>query len=110
MKFKHKLLAGSESLGKIFTPEKLSRHSSASNIGLAASSNMINASPLESVESTLASLETAVSDSQAKCLALAAEVSSPDYHAKQQPLADVEELTQKLESMRTLLTRLRNQI
>ncbi|KAK9151914.1 hypothetical protein Syun_010223 [Stephania yunnanensis] len=101
---------GSESLGKIFTSEKLSRQNSGSNMASTTSSDAIKESPLHNVESTLASLESAISDSHAKCSALIAEVGSLDHPEKQQPLADMKELSQKIESMQILLRQLRTQI
>ncbi|KAF5184457.1 AAA+ ATPase domain-containing protein [Thalictrum thalictroides] len=96
---------GSDGMDKIFTPEKLSRHSTAR---LTPSSNMINGpSPNQSLESTVASLEAAVLDSQAKCSMLVDE-SSTILSASH--LSDIKQLSQKLESMQILLTRLRTQI
>ncbi|OVA11167.1 UHRF1-binding protein 1-like [Macleaya cordata] len=100
---------GSDGLDKIFTPEKLSRRSSTCSIGFTPSSN-ISESPHLSLESTVASLESAVLDSQSKCLGLIAELGSPEFSVKQQHLSDIKQLQQKLESMQILLTRLRTQI
>ncbi|KAF5948784.1 hypothetical protein HYC85_014741 [Camellia sinensis] len=58
--------------------------------------------------STVASLEELVLDSQAKCSALTAELCSSESSV--QHLAEIVQLTQKLESMQRLLTRLRTQI
>lgn len=86
---------GSEGFDKIFVPEKLSR-------GSTGPSNATG----ETLESTVASLEELVADSQAKCAALTAELGSV---SSIQHLAEIEQITQKLESMQNLLTRLRTQ-
>ncbi|KAL0362268.1 UNVERIFIED_CONTAM: hypothetical protein Scaly_1182000 [Sesamum calycinum] len=62
---------GSESFDRIFTPENLSRRSSASTLGLSPSSNVALGNWSPGMESTLASLEEAVLDSKTKCAALA---------------------------------------
>lgn len=60
------------------------------------------------MESTVASLEEAVLDSQSKCAALATELScsesSGDY------LHNVKQLSEKIESMQKLLNQLRTQL
>ncbi|XP_058072714.1 uncharacterized protein LOC131221470 [Magnolia sinica] len=98
---------GSGGLDKIFTPEKLSTRSSVSSMGFTPRSNTAFGSPSQSLESTVASLEATVSESQAKCLALITEFSSPESTIQ---LADIKQLNQKLESMQMLLTQLRTQI
>ncbi|KAK9268421.1 hypothetical protein L1049_000171 [Liquidambar formosana] len=99
---------GSEGFDKIFTPERLSRGSSAGSIGIIPSSNIISESLHPTMESTVTSLEAAVLDSQAKCDALIAHLGSSESSI--QYLSDFKQLTQKLESMQSLLTRLRTQI
>ncbi|KAF8391482.1 hypothetical protein HHK36_023787 [Tetracentron sinense] len=88
---------GSESLDKIFTPEKLSRRSSVGSIGFTPSLNLIGEGSYQSFETTVTSLEAAVSDSQAKCSSLIAEFGSQELSVQQQQLADIKELSQKLE-------------
>lgn len=98
--------AGSEGIDKIFSPEKLSSGSSAASIGL-SSSNLNGGNSRSTLESTVASLEQAVTDSQAKCTALISDLEGSDSSVN---LAAINQLTQKLESMQSLLTRLRTQI
>ncbi|KAK4420729.1 hypothetical protein Salat_2023400 [Sesamum alatum] len=97
---------GSESFDRIFTPENLSRRSSASTLGLSPSSNVALGNWNPGVESTLASLEEAVSDSKTKCAALA-ELSSSESSAEY--LDNVKQLSEKLESMQRLLNQFKTQ-
>ncbi|XP_022154942.1 uncharacterized protein LOC111022086 [Momordica charantia] len=99
---------GSESIDKIFTPEKLSRGSSVASLGFSPSAYLIGESPQPTAESTVTSLEQAILDSQSKCTYLMSELGSsvsPVQH-----VATIKQLYEKLESMQTLLSRLRNQI
>lgn len=92
---------GSDGIDKIFSP-KHSRGSSAGSIGL---------SPLSlpsSLEGTVASLEDAVTDSRAKCAALITDAGSSESSI--QHLETIKQLSQKLESMQSLMMRLRSQI
>ncbi|KAK1261228.1 hypothetical protein QJS04_geneDACA019089 [Acorus gramineus] len=98
---------GSDSLGKIFSPEKLSRRSSVGSIGYSPSAHMINGSPHENLESTVSLLEEAILDSHSKCSSLVADFSNTEFSAH---LAEVKQLNQKLENMQALLSRLRTQI
>ncbi|KAK6154398.1 hypothetical protein DH2020_008646 [Rehmannia glutinosa] len=98
---------GSESFDTIFTPKKSGRGSSASNTGLSPSSNVTGGSPSSCMESTMASLEEAVLDSQTKCAALATELSCSESSAEY--LDNVKQLSEKLESMQKLLNQLRTQ-
>ncbi|XP_004294340.1 PREDICTED: uncharacterized protein LOC101295784 isoform X1 [Fragaria vesca subsp. vesca] len=101
---------GSEGFNKIFSPEKLGRGSSFGSVGF-PQSNLINECPITSTttsEMTVASLEEVVIDSQLKCAALLTELSSSD--SSMQHLASVKQLTQKLQSMQSLLTQLKSQI
>ncbi|XP_023536640.1 uncharacterized protein LOC111797765 [Cucurbita pepo subsp. pepo] len=99
---------GSESIDKIFTPEKLSsRGSSAASFGFSPSTYLIGESPRPTIESTVTSLEQAVLDSQSKCTSLMTELSSSDSLLH---VATIKQLYEKLDSMQTLLSRLRNQI
>lgn len=105
-----KCLAGSEGIDKIFSPEKLSRGNSFCSTGL-PQSNLISESPVTSTapsEFTVASLEEAVTESQAKCAALLTELGSSESSV--QHLAAVKQLTQKLQSMQSMLTQLKSQI
>lgn len=88
---------GTEGIDKIFSPERLST----------SSPNWISENSRLNFESTVASLEEAVADSQAKCATLITDLGGSDSSLH---LATINELTQKLESMQSLLTRLRTQI
>ncbi|KAL5548246.1 hypothetical protein UlMin_003477 [Ulmus minor] len=101
---------GSEGIDKIFSPEKLSRGSSATSIGPSPSLNLISENPRLTAESTVSSLEEAVSDSQAKCASLVSDLAVSDSDSSAQHLSAIKQLTQKLENMQNLLTRLRTQI
>lgn len=85
----------------------LSPHSYASNIGFSPA-NGNGQSPHPSLESTVSSLEEAVLDTQAKCTILIAEIRSSE--SSRHHLASVKQLSQKLESMQSLLTKLRTQV
>lgn len=101
------LLAGSGSIDKVLTPEKLSRRSSFASVSFTPrtpTSNAILESPNESVESTITMLEVEILDLQSKCSSLISELGSSD---SSEHVSDVKYLTEKLESMQTLLTRLR---
>ncbi|KAL0311057.1 UNVERIFIED_CONTAM: hypothetical protein Sangu_2400400 [Sesamum angustifolium] len=98
---------GSESFDRIFTPENLSRRSSASTLGLSPSSNVALGNWSPGMESTLASLEEAVLDSKTKCAALAklsCSESSAEY------IDSVKQLSVKLESMQKLLNQFKSQL
>lgn len=70
--------------------------------------NSVTKSPHTSLESTLTSLEEAVSDSQAKCAALVTNLGSTEYSSDH--LASINQLREKIESMQSLLMQLRSQI
>ena len=112
-------LAGSEGFDKIFSPDLLSPYnllshqSHTSNIVFSPVTVNDNGQrphphPLPSLESTVSSLEEAVLDTQAKCTALIAELRSSE--SSRQHLASVKQLSQKLEGMQSLLTKLRTQV
>lgn len=103
----HWWIAGSDGIDKIFS-SKHSTGSSAGSIGLYPSPNPISESPRKTLEATLASLEDAVTDSQAKCATLTADVDGSEFSI--QHLETVKQIGQKLESMQSLLARLRTQI
>ncbi|XP_062077816.1 uncharacterized protein LOC133782510 [Humulus lupulus] len=97
---------GSEGIDKIFSPDKLSRGTSAASVGL-TSSNLNGENSRLTLESIVASLEQAVMDSQAECAALISDLEGSDSPIN---LATITQLTQKLESMQSLLTQLQTQI
>jgi hypothetical protein len=90
---------------RLFTPEKLSREGSESST---VPSPSTTESPHPFVESTFASLEEALLDSQAKCSTLIHELNDSQKHATNS--ITVQQLNQKLESMQKLLKQLRTQI
>ncbi|CAA0840368.1 Unknown protein [Striga hermonthica] len=91
---------GSESFDKIFTPDKLSRGSSPSPLAADPSADV--------TESTVASIEEAILDSQTKCAALALELSRSDTSTPE-CLDNVRQLNEKLENVQKLLNQLRTQ-
>ncbi|KAH0453337.1 hypothetical protein IEQ34_017661 [Dendrobium chrysotoxum] len=97
---------GSESLDKIFTPDKLSWRSGISNINFTPISNAIVGSPNTSLNSTISLLETEVQESQEKCLALLSALGS-SFDSSSEHASDLKQLKQQLENMQTLLTRMR---
>ncbi|KAJ4981286.1 hypothetical protein NE237_032123 [Protea cynaroides] len=101
---------GSEGLEKIVKPENFSRESSACSVAFSQSPNVIGDSRHQSLESTVASLETAIYDSQVKCSALVTEFHSPQISIQQRHLSDIKQINEKLESMQALLTQLRTQL
>lgn len=84
---------------QIFSPKH-----SRGNTGRSTPAFFINESPIATLESTLASLEKAVLDSQAKCAALITDVDSSESSIDH--LSNIKQLSEKLESMRSLLARL----
>ncbi|GER42402.1 UHRF1-binding protein 1-like [Striga asiatica] len=91
---------GSESFDKMFTPDKLSRVSSPSPFAADQSADV--------TESTVASIEEAILDSQTKCAALALELSRSDT-SPPECLDNVRQLNEKLENVQKLLNQLRTQ-
>lgn len=107
---KSRCLAGRESVDRIFSPERLSRCSSSSigSIGFAPSASPGGRSLRAASDSAMASLEAVLADSQAKCSALVAELTGPEFPPRQ--LAEIKQLNQNLETMQVLLMRLRAQL
>ncbi|KAG5235642.1 UHRF1-binding protein [Salix suchowensis] len=107
---------GSEGFDKIFTPDKLSKGTSPASTSFSPSPHasfspsprVINESPRTTVESTVASLEEAVLDSQAKLAALFTDLSTSE--SSTQHLADIKQLGRKLASMQSLVRQLRTKI
>ncbi|XP_038975702.1 uncharacterized protein LOC103697743 isoform X2 [Phoenix dactylifera] len=97
---------GSGSIDNILTPEKLSRCGSVGSISftlVTPNSHAVIESPNQSLESTIASLEVEIADSQMKFPALISELSSSEPSGY---VADMKQLSQKLEGIQLLLTRL----
>ncbi|KAG0482770.1 hypothetical protein HPP92_010854 [Vanilla planifolia] len=95
---------GSESLDKIFTPDKLSRRSSFSSVIYTPRTTTIVGNPAINVNSAIASLETEIHESQEKCSAIVSALSSTDSLER---VVDIKQLNEKLENMQALLTRIR---
>jgi hypothetical protein len=101
-------LAGSEGFDKIFTPDRLSRGASPASIAFSPSSYLVNESPQTTMESTVTSLKEALLDSQAKLAALITDLSISESSI--QHLADIKQLSQKLEIMQSLVMQLQTKI
>ncbi|XVF04000.1 hypothetical protein REPUB_Repub05bG0042600 [Reevesia pubescens] len=95
---------GTNSFDKIFSSDKLGRGSSVGNNGLSPLTKEIN----EDQCSTMALLEEAVFESQAKCAALVSELSNSE--SSEENLTSIKELRQKLDSMQSLVVQLRGQM
>ncbi|XP_042405956.1 uncharacterized protein LOC121996172 isoform X1 [Zingiber officinale] len=89
---------GSGSMHRNLTPGKLSRRSSFGSVSFTPRTSISNAMLSDNLESTITSLEVEILDLQFKCSTLMTE---------SQHVSDIKYLTDKLESMQTLLTRLR---
>ncbi|KAG4161538.1 hypothetical protein ERO13_D01G060900v2 [Gossypium hirsutum] len=95
---------GIERFDKIFSSDKLNRGNSAGSIGQSPLSKVIN----EEQRSTIALLEEAVLDSQAKCATLVTELSNAE--SSEENLTDIKELRQKLDRMQILVAQLQGQM
>ncbi|XP_031265456.1 uncharacterized protein LOC116123856 isoform X4 [Pistacia vera] len=95
---------GSEGLEKIFSP----KHSRGNSGRSTPSAFFINESPVATLESTVTSLEKAVLDSQVKCAALITDLDNSESSIDH--LCNIKQLSEKLESMQSLLTKLRTQM
>ncbi|KAJ8747523.1 hypothetical protein K2173_009260 [Erythroxylum novogranatense] len=101
---------GTEGFDRIFTSERNSRGSSPCSIGFSPSTNMTSLSLPSTVESTVASLEEAVSESQSKCSALVNDIIISRSEPCNEHMSDLKQLSEKLESIQQLVMRLRSQI
>jgi hypothetical protein len=101
-------LAGSEGIDKIFSGEKFSRDGSVGSRGLSPLPNPISEVPNKTPEQTLTLLEEAVMDSQAKINDLISDVGISESTSSQH--LTIVKLSQKIESMQSLLMQLRNQL
>ncbi|GLU23557.1 hypothetical protein SLE2022_395530 [Rubroshorea leprosula] len=99
---------GTEGFEKIFSRNNLSRGGSAGSTGQSPRSYVTHETPRSTLASTVASLKEAVLDSQAKCTALITNLSSSE--SPEEHLANIRELSQKLESMQSLLVQLQSHI
>ncbi|KAK2424001.1 hypothetical protein QL285_034409 [Trifolium repens] len=99
---------GSEGIDKIFSGEKFSRDGSVGSRGLSPLPNLISEEPNKTPEQTLTLLEEAVMDSQAKINDLISDVGISESTSSQH--LTIVKLSQKIESMQSLLMQLRNQL
>ncbi|XP_071692134.1 uncharacterized protein [Rutidosis leptorrhynchoides] len=97
---------GSDGFEEIFSPRK--HRTSIDRVQSCLAPLDHNQSSPGSVDSTLASLEAALLDSQSNCANLSAELSNSD--SSNPNVDNVQQLAQKLETMQRLLTRLRTQV
>lgn len=95
---------GIEGFDKIFSSDKLNRGNSAGSIGQSPLSKVI----IEDQRSTIALLEEAVLDSQAKCATLVTELSNAE--SSEENLTAIKELRQKLDTMQILVAQLQGQM
>lgn len=91
----------------MFSP-KASRGSSVGSLGLSPRLNLTTESPRITLETTVASLEDAVTDSQAKCADLVTDLDCSE--SSMQHLETIKQLSLKLESMQGMVMRLRTQL
>lgn len=101
--------AGSEGFEEIFSPRNLSTDTKSPSF---ARGQSLLASPhiqcRSSFDSTLSSLEEALLDSQSNCATLSAELNTSESSKPQ--VHNIEQLAQRLESMKELLMKLRTQV
>uniref|UniRef100_A0A0D9W9W4 Uncharacterized protein n=1 Tax=Leersia perrieri TaxID=77586 RepID=A0A0D9W9W4_9ORYZ len=101
---------GSGGLDNIFSPRKLSRQNSFGSIGTPRTPtlhSMADPGSKEALEATVASLQIEILESKAKCTALVSQSSS----VEDQKCAEIiRQLNDKLESMQSLVTKLRTLI
>uniref|UniRef100_A0A0E0H6B6 Uncharacterized protein n=1 Tax=Oryza nivara TaxID=4536 RepID=A0A0E0H6B6_ORYNI len=101
---------GSGGIDNTFSPRKLSRQNSFGSIGTPRTPNLhstTDAGTKELLESTVASLQIEILESKAKCTALVSQASGVE---DQKCAEDIRQLNDKLESMQSLVTKLRTLI
>lgn len=102
---------GSGGMDNIFSPKRLSRQNSFGSIGTPRTPTMqaladVMASK-HTLEATISSLQVEISESKDKCAALISQASGTE---DQNRAEDIRQLNEKLESMQSLVTRLRTLI
>ncbi|XP_010545568.1 PREDICTED: uncharacterized protein LOC104817894 [Tarenaya hassleriana] len=98
---------GSESFDKIFSPDQ-SRASTPRGLPFAVSSDPPRETSRTTVESTVASMEEVIMELEAKCSGLVSDFTDSELSAKR--MDELELLNQKLQSMKSLVAKLRSQI
>lgn len=102
---------GSGGMDNIFTPTRLSRQNSFGSVGTPRTPRfhaLSNPSSKEALEATIASLQSDISESKARCLSLVSHSTGAEdeSHAAE----DIRQLNDRLESMQSLVTRMRTLI
>ncbi|XP_066349525.1 uncharacterized protein [Miscanthus floridulus] len=102
---------GSGGMDNVFSPRRLSRQNSFGSIGTPRTPTMQAIADVmgskTTLEATISSLQGEISESKAKCVALISQASSTE---DQNHAEDIMQLSEKLESMQSLVTRLRTLI
>lgn len=102
-------ITGSGGMDNIFSPRRLSRQNSFGSIGTPLTPTMQAIADVMSSkttpEATISSLQGEISESKAKCMALISQASSTE---DQNRAEDIRQLSEKLESMQSLVTQLKN--
>lgn len=102
-------ITGSGGMDNIFSPRRLSRQNSFGSIGTPRTPTMQAIADVMSskttLEATISSLQGEISESKAKCMALISQASSTE---DQNRAEDIRQLSEKLESMQSLVTQLKN--
>uniref|UniRef100_A0A804RGR4 Ubiquitin-like protease family profile domain-containing protein n=1 Tax=Zea mays TaxID=4577 RepID=A0A804RGR4_MAIZE len=100
---------GSGGMDNIFSPRRLSRQNSFGSIGTPLTPTMQAIADVMSSkttpEATISSLQGEISESKANCMALISQASSTE---DQNRAEDIRQLSEKLESMQSLVTQLKN--
>ena len=104
-------MTGSGGMDNIFSPRRLSRQNSFGSIGTPRTPTMQAIADVtgqkNTLEATISSLQVEISESKAKCAALISQASNTE---DQSCTEDIMILNEKLESMQSLVTRLRTLI
>ncbi|CAO2043828.1 unnamed protein product [Urochloa humidicola] len=102
---------GSGGMDNIFSPRRLSRQNSFGSIGTPRTPTMQAIADVmgskNSLEATISSLQVEISESKAKCAVLISQESSTEDQSRTE---DIRILNEKLETMQSLVTRLRTLI
>jgi hypothetical protein len=105
------LLAGSGGMDNIFTPTRLSRQNSFGSVGTPRTPRFHatpSAGSKEALEATIASLQSDISESKARCASLVSHSTAAEDYSHD--AEDIRLLAEKLESMQSLVTRMRTLI
>jgi len=104
-------ITGSGGIDNIFSPRRLSRQNSFGSIGTPRTPTMHAIADVmgskTTLEATISSLQGEISESKAKCVALISQASNTE---DQNRTEGIRQLSEKLESMQSLVIRLRTLI